>query len=395
MKLHRILAEGCVAVLEAVLGQGLVLDRVLETTFAANPRWGKRDRAFVAETVFEIVRWRRALAFVADSEAFTALCAAQWRRMEIEIPGWWAWTGSGLEEMSSREGDLPNQPRAVRESIPDWLDARGELEIGPRWNAEISALNRRAPVVLRVNRLLGSVAQAAGWLASEGIETITVPQAPDALQVIRGRIGKPLLATGRVEIQDAGSQRIAPMLNLAPGMRVIDACAGAGGKTLHAAALMRNQGEILALDVTPRKLGELERRAARAGATIIRTAVWDEATLSDLAGWADCVLIDAPCSGLGTLRRQPDLKWRLTESSLEKSCSLQAKVLRQYAALAKPGGSFVYATCSILPSENEDQIDAVLAENPSYGLQEMLTVSPATDGSDGLFGARLECRASA
>jgi 16S rRNA (cytosine967-C5)-methyltransferase len=389
VKIHRVLAEGCVAVLDAVFAQGKVLDRALEAAFSANPRWGKRDRGFIAETVFEVVRWRRALAFVADGDSPAALCVAQWRRMGLEIPEWWAWTGCDVEEMAVREGELSQQPRAIRESVPDWLDARGESELGERWDAELAALNRKAGIFLRANRLAGTREETAAWLAGEGIETRAVEGVPDALEVTRGRIGKPLLASGRFEIQDASSQRVAPLLGVEPGMRVIDACAGAGGKTLQLAAAMQNRGEIIALDVAGRKLGELQNRAKRAGVSIIRTEIWSEQTLRQLAGWADAVLIDAPCSGLGTLKRQPDLKWRLTEPSLEKTRRLQRRLLDHYPEVVAAGGRFVYATCSVLPSENEGQVAALLERDPRWQLERQETFSPAVTGHDGLFGARL------
>ncbi|MFD0894530.1 RsmB/NOP family class I SAM-dependent RNA methyltransferase [Luteolibacter ambystomatis] len=392
MKLHRVLAEGCVAVLESVLEQGQVLDRVLETVFHANPRWGKRDRSFVAETVFEATRWKRALEFVADGSGLPALCAVQWRRMGFELPGWWAWRGATVTEMSQRELELHTQPRAIRESVPEWLDELGSAELGPRWDAELAALNQRAPIVLRVNTLLNSRDEAAKWLAGEGIESQPLPDISTALQITRGRIGKPLLSTGRIEIQDSGSQRITPVLDLEPGMRVIDACAGAGGKTLHAAALMENRGEVIALDVNGRKLQELSRRAGRAGVSIVRTQVWEPETLRDLSGWADRVLIDAPCSGLGTLRRQPDLKWRLTAPSLEKTRRLQRRLLDHYPEMLRLGGRFVYATCSILPSENEGQIALLRERDPRWQVEESLTVSPSEDGSDGLFASRLSSK---
>lgn len=388
VKLHRVLAEGCGAVLEAVLHKGEVLDRVLERAFQSNPRWGKRDRAFVAQTVFEVVRWRRALAFVADSEDIPALCAAQWTRMGVELPDWWSWNGAAAQEMSQREAALPIQPRAIRESIPDWLDERGITEMPDHWESEIAALNRRAAITLRVNTLVGTRDSTASWLLENGVVTTVLPDLPDALLVQEGRISKPLLATGRIEIQDAGSQRITPMLGLEPGMRFLDACAGAGGKTLHAAALMGNTGKILALDIHERRLQELERRAKQAGASV-RTSLWSPQTLKDLKGWADRVLIDAPCSGLGTLRRQPDLKWRLTAASLEKTRRLQQRLLDDYSSLLRPGGRLVYATCSILPSENEGQAAEFIDRHPDWQLEESLVISPALDGSDGLYAARM------
>lgn len=381
------LAESAAGVLGQVFEHGRVLDRELEGLFRANPKWGKRDRSFVAETAFEVTRWRRALAFLAGEESIAALCAAQWIRSGIQIPEWWP---SHPGEVVAREAELPSQPRAVCESIPDWLDELGERELGEAWDEEVTALNCRAPVFLRVNRLRIDMTGAIEWLRSHGIEASRVADAPDALVLPTGKtLPKPLAAEGLVEIQDAGSQRIAPLLEVEPGMRVIDACAGAGGKTLHLAALMQGRGEIVAMDISTAKLSELRRRASRAGTRIIRTETWREDTLKRYAGWADRVLIDAPCSGLGTLRRQPDLKWRLTAPSLEKTKRLQRRMLDHYPELLRPGGKFVYATCSVLPSENGGQLRNLVERDPRRGIEEELTVSPATTGWDGFFAARL------
>ena len=266
MKIHRVLAEAAVGVAEAVFDEHRVLDHALAAAFANHPQWGKRDRSFIAETVFEIVRWRRALAFVADDDATPALCAAQWRRMGYEVPGWWTHRGASGAEMADREAVLTEQPRAVRESIPDWLDALGEQQLGPAWAAEIAALNCRATVTLRVNPLLGTPEATRAWLAEQGVESSPVVGFRDALQLPAGKVlPRPLRADGRFEIQDAASQAVAPLLDPQPGEFVIDACAGAGGKSLHLAALMNNQGTIHAFDIEPRKLEELRHRARRAG----------------------------------------------------------------------------------------------------------------------------------
>lgn len=384
------LAEGCVGVLGEVFERGRVLDHTLDNAFRANPKWGKRDRGFIAETVFEVTRWRRSLAYVVGSDTIAALCAAQWNRAGLEIPDWWEWEGLRVPEMTAREELLGSEPRTIHESVPDWLEARGEAELGEAWAVELTALNRRAPVFLRVNRLRLTVDEAIRWLEENGVNATRVAGAPDALVLPEGKhLPKPLANEGLVEIQDAGSQAIAPLLGLEPGMRVIDACAGAGGKTLHLAALMQGQGEIVAMDVSAAKLSELRRRAARAGTRIIRTETWREDTLKRYAGWADRVLIDAPCSGLGTLRRQPDLKWRLSEAALEKTKRLQRRLLDHYPALLKPGGKFVYATCSVLPSENSGQLALLAERDGRFQLEESVTISPAQTGWDGFYAARL------
>lgn len=390
MKMHRILAEAAAGIVKSVFKEHRVLDQALAEAFEGNKRWGKRDRSFIAETAFEVVRWRRALGFLADSEETNAMCAAQWVRMGFEIPGWWSYRGLQASEMAAREAELPQQPRAVRESIPDWLDELGVAELGAAWDAEIAALNRRAAVYLRVNALKGTREQALEWLRGEGLEVGVLEGLPDALVMGPGAtLPKPLRADGRVEIQDAGSQMIAPLLQAEAGERVIDACSGAGGKALHLAALMRNEGRVYAMDVDERKLRELERRARRAGASCVKPRLIGESTTTDFAGIADRLLIDAPCSGLGTLKRQPDLKWRLKPAQLERVRSIQKDLLGSYVRMLKPGGRLVYATCSILPSENRGAVDFLLASDPGFQLAEECTVSPAASGFDGFYAAAL------
>ena len=389
MKMHRILAEAAAETIKLVFKEHRVLDHALAEAFENHPKWGKRDRGFIAETAFEVVRWRRALGFVADSEETDAMCAAQWRRMGFEIPEWWKFKGASSEEMVARETQLADQPRVIRESIPDWLDALGINELGDAWDAEIAALNQRAPVYLRVNALKGTRNEAIAWLASHGVEASPVEGLPDALVLARGKsLPKPLRLDGRVEIQDAGSQMIAPMLDAQAGERVIDACSGAGGKALHLAALMGNEGRVFGMDVDAKKLSELERRAKRAGASCVKGKEIIETTPVDFAEVADRLLIDAPCSGLGTLRRQPDLKWRLKPAQLERVRSIQKELLATYPAMLKPGGRLVYATCSILPSENRAAVDSILAGG-EYELIEERIISPARDGYDGFYAAAL------
>jgi 16S rRNA (cytosine967-C5)-methyltransferase len=389
MKMHRILAEAAAAIAKSVFREHRVLDHELAAAFEENPKWGKRDRGFIAETVFEVARWRRALAFLADSEETTALCAAQWLRMGYEIPEWWQHHGAAPEEMRAREEQLETQPRAVRESVPDWIDTLGATELGADWDRELAALNQRAAVFLRVNTLRTSRDKAIEWLAEAGIEAAPVEGLPDALVLPPGRmLPKPLRLDGRVEIQDAGSQMISPLLAPHPGERVIDACSGAGGKSLHLAALMGDEGRIFAMDVDAKKLAELDRRAKRAGAKCVKTKRIIDTTPEDFAQVADRLLIDAPCSGLGTLKRQPDLKWRLKPAALDRVRGIQKELLASYSAMLKPGGRLVYATCSILPSENRAAVDSLL-EKGGFTLVEEQPVSPAATGYDGFYAAAL------
>jgi len=387
MRIHRILAEASAGLLREVFDDGMVLDRVVAQAFRSHPKWGKRDRHFVADSVWDVVRWRRSLAFVADSSEVGALLAAMWRRKGFEVPTWWDWEGSSLDSMASREAELDQQPRKVRESIPDWMDERGVEELGGRWDEILSALNRRAPVFLRANTLQVSRSELVELLAEDGIEAEPVSGLPDALR-LSGMLPKKWAQDGRLEIQDGGSQEIAPLVGVEPGMKVVDACAGAGGKTLHLAALMEGKGEVLALDVDNRKLKQLSDRVKRAGVRNVRVAKWDSSTLRKYTGWADRVLIDAPCSGLGTLRRQPDLKWRLDEAGFAKVKRTQRKLLDHYPGLLREGGSFVYATCSILPSENRDQIENLLHRDSRWVMEKEVDLSPATSDFDGFYMAK-------
>jgi 16S rRNA (cytosine967-C5)-methyltransferase len=387
MKMHRILAEASAGIIKSVFHEHKVLDHALAAAFEQNPKWGRRDRSFIAETVFEVVRWKRALGFLTDSAEVKALCAAQWVRMGWDLPEWWNYKGLSADEIAARESELAAQPRAVRESIPDWLDELGSAELGASWDAEIAALNRRASVYLRVNTLRTTLLEVIAWLAGEGVEVAEVPGLPDALVLPPGKsLPKPLRLDGRVEIQDAGSQMIAPLVDAQPGMCVIDACSGAGGKALHLAALMRGEGRIYAMDVDAGKIAELTRRAKRAAANCIRPRLISETMTADFAGKADCLLIDAPCSGLGTLKRQPDLKWRLKPAQLDRVRALQKQLLADYSIMLKPGGRLVYATCSILPSENRAAVDGLL-DKGGFELLEELPLSPAITGFDGFYVA--------
>ncbi|RYG63048.1 RsmB/NOP family class I SAM-dependent RNA methyltransferase [bacterium] len=390
MKLHRNLALAVIGALQAIFEEKQVASRALDKLFVQNPKWGKRDRAFVAETTYEIVRWARRLSHAVGSSENWALLAAQLVRSGVELPDWEEFAPYNAATIQA--GLDEEVPRAVRESIPDWLDEMGAAQLGARWDAEISALNAEAPVVLRVNTLKLSRAELQKQLADEGIETTPVPNLPDALQMETRRsiAHLPLYRDGYFEFQDAASQLVAPFLRLQSGMKVLDACAGAGGKSLHIAALMRNRGHIVSSDTEKEKLGELRRRSSRAGISCLETKT--PQTLLSHDQIFERILIDAPCSGLGTLRRQPDLKWRLTPEFLEQLQTTQQEILRHYVPMLQSGGFLVYATCSVLPAENERQIEWLLKQNLGLHLDESRSVSSATTGFDGFFMARLKMR---
>ena len=317
MKLHRNLALAIVATLAEIFERDTVAERAVAAAFEAHPKWGKRDRSFVAQSVYEIVRWRRLLAFAAQDESPWALLAAYLARAEQPLPDWDEFQQFNAPWIRTRL-QLPDLARAVQQSIPDWLDELGARELGPRWPDELKALNEEAPVILRANTLKTSRDELREKLNELGFETTTL-ELPDALQLTERKAvtRSPSYKDGTFEIQDAASQMVAPFAGVQAGMKVLDACAGAGGKTLHLAAQMNNIGELRALDVSAAKLAELERRAVRAGANV-QIALANDKSLEQLRGWADRLILDMPCSGTGTLRRQPDLKWRLSPAWLER-----------------------------------------------------------------------------
>ena len=281
-------------------------------------------------------------------------------------------------------------------SVSVWLDDLGAKELGAGWETEIAALNTPAKFSIRVNTLKTNVGGLKQLFAAEAIPFSETPEAPDALVIEARKNFKnyPAYRNGLFEIQDISSQLVAPFLEVEPGMNVIDGCAGAGGKTLHLAALMENEGEILAVDVSEKKLEELTFRAKRAGCTIAKTMPAEKLTRNfqaRLNSFADRILVDVPCSGLGVLRRKPDAKWSLTGKFVEELKVTQAEILDEYALMLKAGGLLVYSTCSILPSENEKQIQAFLEKNKGrFELISEKRISPAQTGFDGFYMAKLK-----
>ncbi len=252
----------------------------------------------------------------------------------------------------------------------------------------LEALRARAPLDLRVNLLKATPAEAVAALAGDGIEAGPVPLAPTALRVLDGArrvAGSSAYAQGLVEIQDTASQAVADLADARPGETVLDLCAGGGGKTLALAASMQNVGRLLAHDIAPQRIAGLPDRAARAGA---RVEIVPTAALDGLAGACDLVFVDAPCSGSGAWRRNPDAKWRLTPAALDRLAATQDALLDQAARLAAPGGRILYATCSILPRENADRVGAFLARAPGWRLAE--SRAPAPPAGDGFHAALLD-----
>ncbi len=393
--LHPHLVSSVLTSLREIFSQGGHADKVIERTTKAHPKWGSRDRRFFAEQVYEIVRWWRRYWFLLgeepqfSEEALLRLWALHFEIKGQELPDWpelrnFRWDRTRLQKLA----DL----RAVRESVPDWLDEMGLSEMGDQWDSVLSSLNEKAPVDLRVNRLRAQVPQVQDELRAEQIFTERISSAEDGLTLLERKnvfITKSY-TSGHFEMQDRASQLVAPLMKLSPGQRVIDACAGAGGKSLHIAALMKNKGKLISMDIHEWKLKELRKRATRNGVDIIETRVVDSSkVIKRMEKTADRVLLDVPCSGLGVIRRHPDTKWKLKKEDFPTILKLQADILQDYSHMTRPGGKLVYATCSFLPAENEGQVQNFLSQNSNWELEEQLRVNPDQGRGDGFFAARL------
>jgi 16S rRNA (cytosine967-C5)-methyltransferase len=334
MRLHRNLVYTTIDSLNAIFNEGEYADKVVARALKKDKRWGSSDRKFVAETIYEIV--------------------------------------------------------------PDWMDELGVKELGEKvWATEIAAQNQPAKVILRTNTLKGTKENLRNTLMDLNIETEYLKDQPEAL-VLKERANVFLtdaFKQGLFEVQDANSQLVAGFLDVKPGMRVVDTCAGAGGKTLHIASLMENKGQLIAMDLYESKLKQLKLRAKRNGAFNIEYRIIDTTkVIKKLHEKADRVLIDAPCSGLGVLKRNPDAKWKLQPEFIDNIRKVQSEVLESYSKIVKPGGKLVYATCSVLPSENQEQVEKFL--KTEIGKQFIFIkdrkILASESGFDGFYMALLE-----
>ena len=404
MRLHRNLCFSVIDGLTLIFNEGKYADKVIQQLLKRDKRWGARDRAFVAETTYDIVRWKRLYAEIAEvKEPFDRdnlwRMFAVWATLKgIKLPDWTYFESTPTRKIKGRFDEL-SKIRKLKESIPDWLDELGAKELGKEvWSKEITALNEQADVILRANTLKTTKEKLQEELFDLGFECDFLPDYPNALKLKeRANVFQTeAFSNGFFEVQDASSQLVAEFLNVQPGMRVVDACAGAGGKTLHIASLMENKGQIIALDIYENKLRELKRRAKRNGAHNIETRAIDSTkVIKKLYDQADRVLIDAPCSGIGVLRRNPDAKWKLQPNFIEKIQTIQQDILQQYSKIVKPGGQIVYATCSVLPSENQNQVEKFLTSDSgkNFVFVKDKKVLAHKSGYDGFYMALLEKKA--
>ncbi len=404
MRLHRNLCFSVIDGLTLIFNEGNYADKVIQQLLKRDKRWGARDRAFVAETTYDIVRWKRLYSEIAEvKEPFDRdnlwRMFAVWATLKgIKLPDWSYFESTPTRKIKGRFDEL-SKIRKFKESIPDWMDEIGEKELGKElWTKEIAALNEQADVILRVNTLKTTKEKLQTELFDLDIETEFLKDYPNALK-LKERANvftTEAFKNGFFEVQDASSQLVAEFLNVQPGMRVVDTCAGAGGKTLHIASLMENKGQIIAMDIYENKLHELKRRAKRNGAHNIEPRAIDSTkVIKKLYDKADRVLIDAPCSGLGVLRRNPDAKWKLQPEFIDKIKVTQQEILQQYSRMVKVGGQMVYATCSVLPSENQEQVKTFLKSEAgkNFTFVKENKVLAHKSGYDGFYMALLERKA--
>jgi len=401
MRLHRNLCFAIIDGLLLIFNEEEYADKVIQQLLKRDKRWGSRDRGFVAETTYDIVRWKRLYAEIANvKEPFSRddmwRLFAVWSTLKgIKLPDWKYFENTPTRKIKGKFDEL-SKIRKFRESIPDWMDEIGVKELGKEnWTKEIAALNKQADVILRVNTLKTNKKDLQLKLQSEDIETEFLPNHPDALKLKeRSNVFiTEAFKNGWFEVQDASSQLVAAFLDVKPGMKVVDTCAGAGGKTLHLASLMENKGQIVAMDIYESKLKKLKIRARRNGAHNIDLKVIESTKpIKKLYNKADRVLIDAPCSGLGVLRRNPDSKWKLEPEFLDNIRITQQEIFQQYSKIVKPGGKLVYATCSILPSENQEQVQNFLTSDSGkeFTYVKDKKVSAHKSGFDGFYMALLE-----
>lgn len=408
------------ALLAELLRSTFPADLVVSRYFRQHRELGHADRAFAAETVYAVLRHKRSLSARCGEELtsrrllLAALaCVQGLNRRELDVV---LRESEGKWLAQAKAVKVDDLPPAVRLELPDWLYETLAAQFAPDDLAALAAsLNQPAPLDLRVNPLKAERDAVLARLNADGLAAQPGRYSPLAIRFAgKPSIARhPLFLEGAVEVQDEGSQLLGFLVAPRRGEMVADFCAGAGGKTLLLGALMRSQGRLYAFDVAEKRLAKLKPRLARSGLSNVypvRIDSENDGKIKRLAGKLDRVLVDAPCSGLGTLRRNPDLKWRQTAPSVAELTVKQAAILHAASALVKPGGRLVYATCSLLAAENDAIVSAFLAAHPEFvalpacdvlrqqGIavdgdgSDYLRLLPQRHGSDGFFAAVMERR---
>lgn len=414
MQLTPFQLDAAVVAIRTVLPLEYPADAILRRFFRENPMLGAQDRAFIAETVFGILRHRfflESLAQLTTPRALVLAYLVKFHGMNLrEVSALASETETKwLSEIKAIQIDLLTL--SVQAEFPEWLVEKLQHFMPDADILDLGlSLQKSAPLDLRVNTLLAKRSEVLETLKQEGIEAQETPYSPCGIRLT----GKPainrhtLFLSGKIEVQDEGSQILGYLLAPKRGEMVVDFCAGAGGKSLLLGALMNSKGRLYAFDISEKRLSNLKPRFKRSGLSNLhaqRITNENDIKIKRLNGKIDRVLVDAPCSGLGTLRRNPDLKWRQSPQSIEELKAKQAAILTAAASLLKPGGRLVYATCSFLPEENQTIISDFLAAHPQFALLncaellsqqkipldtgEFLQLSPKLHQTDGFFAAAI------
>jgi 16S rRNA (cytosine967-C5)-methyltransferase len=375
--------------LKKIFKENMFATKAIKFTLKVNNDWNDEKRGCFSDTIYDITRYWRLLWYLAKKEpSFN-----QKDLLEIvEIYLFYKKIVPGNEDLVNRLNKA-QKIRALRESIPDWLDRLGQREIGKNWNDVLKVLNKKPELIIRVNTLKKTKEELLDVFKNEKIIAEKINLVPDALLISKTNIFKlKSFQEGFFEVQDIASQMVSIFLEPKPGMLVVDACAGEGSKTLHIAALMKNRGRIIAMDLQDWRLKQLRKRAKRAGAYNIETRqITSSKSYKRLKFKVDRLLLDVPCSGLGTLRRNPDIKWKISFSDLERLKKIQAQLLEKYCCLLKQNGRLVYSVCSILPSEGDDQIKSFIEkQDKKFELVKEKLLSPDKDNTDGFYMALIE-----
>lgn len=391
-KPHRILLQAIVNALHVIFTEAKYADKVIEKTLKENPKFGGRDRRFIAETTYDIVRNYRLLSYLANTTTdFWQILGVHFVIKYPPIPPEREF--KDLDEKKILDAKKALTDESILQSYPEWLWNTCESELGKeKWSVEAKALNEQAKVVLRTNTLKTKRDILKKHLAEKEIEVDVIEGYENALVLTERQniFNNELFKLGLFELQDAGSQAISEFLEVEPGMRIIDACAGGGGKTLHLSALMQNKGRIISMDITQWKLDELKKRARRATASNVEPRLIESTkTIKRLENTADRLLLDVPCSGLGVIKRNPDAKWKLDLDFIDRTKAIQKQILNDYSIMTKKGGYLVYSTCSILPSENREQVNQFLEKNKNFEFVKEKSILPS-EGFDGFYMALIK-----
>ncbi|PIU00808.1 MAG: hypothetical protein COT74_02590 [Bdellovibrionales bacterium CG10_big_fil_rev_8_21_14_0_10_45_34] len=386
---------------------------VLEKAFGSNRNWGKRDRAAVSSLCYFLVRWKLRIGWVlevnlSDPKSWPLVVAFSMRMIRSEgasqelhradyeeIQKVWPHFEATKEIESKLRSAISRwtsdeMPTWARHSCGQWLDEFSQSSLKDKYTKFWEISNQEAPVFLRTNTALTTAPELQQNLEASGISLDPVSEIGFRLKRRQNVFVTPAFKAGLFEVQDGHSQLIAPLLEIKPGMRVMDGCAGAGGKTLHLSNLMKNQGKILACDPSKNKIAELKLRLRRAKVDNVEVHhIEDEGFLKRHRERFDALLLDVPCTGSGVFRRNPEAKYSLCQEDLERLISTQRDILEKYSKVLKPGGKLLYSTCSVFDKENLAQINEFVDDHPEWSIDLVESWLPSPYSGDGFFAARL------